>query len=102
MLENSFTLNPNRQVYEGGVWKYPLMKAGGHQRQISRDSDEQPRISLRDWEQPYKSIFYVVLIGLAAIAANMYFEDAREKVFDALTKSTIEEKTFEQPSRNLP
>ena len=52
-------------------------------------------ISLRDWEQPYKSLFYGILIITAAIAANLYFESAREKVYDALTKSTIEEKTIE-------
>jgi len=94
MLENSLTLNPDQQVYENGVLKYPLMKTGGTQRPGLR-SEEMSGISLRDWEQPYKSLFYGILIITAAIAANLYFESAREKVYDALTKSTIEEKTIE-------
>ena len=98
---DSLTLDPNRQVYEDGVWKYPLMQTGRPQRPILK-ADEGSRISLRDLEQPYKSIFYGLLIISAAIAANLYFKGNREEVFDALTKSTIEEKTTEQPSGNLP
>ena len=95
MLENSLTLNPDQQVYENGVLKYPLMKTG--RCQGSRlGAEEQPRISLRDLEQPYKSIVYFVLIPLITAAAiNLCFDDVRKEVFDALTKSTIEEKTIE-------
>jgi len=95
MLEDSLTLDPNRQVYEGGLWRYPLMKTGRCQG-LGLGAEEQPRISLRDLEQPYKSIVYFVLIPLITAAAiNLCFDDVRKEVFDALTKSTIEEKTIE-------
>ena len=101
MLENSLTLNPDQQVYEDGVLRYPLMKVGESRTPVLRRSDDRSGISLRNLEQPYKSIFYGVLILSAAIAINLYFKSAKEEVYNALTKQTIEEKTIEQTKQPI-